>query len=197
MTKRKRKIAKSYTKEETTIKKTNQKLPTDTAEFLRSLSDKSERYRYSAALVRAGWTFTSIANELGITREAVRIGVARYKDYEMTSSVPAIPTPRKWIKIKTENKKVDSAIAERLIELHSKARLVRYNHSTHRKEAELFTKLLFDLYSEGYSLREIANVLGLKQQVGLYSRLVRYGYLESEGETKSVQKVKYRDGVVF
>lgn len=196
MTKRKRVIEKTYIFTETTIKKIHQELPIEVANYLKSLSDKKQRYKYAADLVRAGWTLTSIANEIGVTREAVRIGVARYQDYDFAYT-QEIPTPPKWVETKSQNKKIDSDVAERLIELHSKARLVRYNHKANRKEAELFTKLLFDLYSAGYSLREIANVLGLKQQVGLYSRLVRYGYLESQGETKSVQKVKYRDGVVF
>lgn len=196
MTKRKRVIKKTQIYTVTTIIKLKQELPPEVANYLRSLSNTKERYRYATDLVRAGWTLTSIANEIGVTREAVRIGVARYKDYDFTYT-QGVPVPPKRVKSKSENKKIDSDIAERLLELHSKAKNVRYNHRANRKEAELLTKLIFDLYSDGYCLKEIANVLGLKQQAGIYSRLVRYGYIESKGNTKSVQKVKYRDGVVL
>lgn len=194
MTKPRRKILKTYAVSESTIKKKHQQLPQEVGDILRSLSDKKERYNYASDLVRAGWTLTAIAKELGVTREAVRVGVSNHKDNTVDRgwySLP-IPTPEKYVVVKKENKSIDEDIVKRLVELHAMAKQVRYTHTKYRKEAEVYTKLIYELYSEGYSLTEIANAVGVKQVGGLYSRLVRYGYLESTSPSRSLKKLKHR-----
>ena len=66
-------------KVETSIKKKDQVLPFQASEYLRTLS-LSSRYKYATKLFLKGWTLVSISRALGVSREAVRLGVMRYKD---------------------------------------------------------------------------------------------------------------------
>jgi site-specific recombinase XerD len=193
-----RKIKKVEVKSsEVKIKKIHQELPQEVIEALTSLSRK-EQYRYIYNLKKAGWTYNSFARLLGVTREAVRCGVDanHAKDFPHVETLPVPSPPTYKSKPPTfRNEEVDEETLSRLKELHEKARLVRYNHKHYRDEAEIFTKMIYDLYLQGYSLSTIGNQLGLNPKSGsraLYFRLVRYGYLETKGTSHALRKVIHR-----
>ena len=173
--------------------RTGQALPKETADLLKSLP-LQERKVYSQRLAKEGWTLQSIANVLGISRQAV--------DYYRTKGqltdeaianamklpIPSIPT-KDITKMKA--KEVDSDVLLQLKELHSKAKLIRGKGKKYREEAELFTKLAWEQHQQGVSVYSLAKSLGLTTGA-LQFRFVRYGYKTSKGKSSSYKMMKHR-----
>ena len=173
--------------------RTGQALPKETADLLKSLP-LQERKVYSQLLVKEGWTLQSIANVLGISRQAV--------DYYRTKGqltdeaianamklpIPSIPT-KDITKMKA--KEVDSDVLLQLKELHNKAKLIRGKSKKYRDEAEQFTKLAWEQHQQGISVYSIAKSLGITTGA-LQFRFVRYGYKTSQGKSQAYNKIQYR-----
>jgi len=178
-------------KVETTIKKKDQVLPFQASEYLRTLS-LSSRYKYAAKLFLKGWTLVSISRALGVSREAVRLGVMRYKDTDnVYVDTLEVPLPPRNTKIKYTTPQLDEDIKNRLVELHGLAKEVRSVGGKYRKEAEEFTRLVWEQTQKGVLLSDITKALGLTSSA-LGTRLVRYGYINSVGISKSLRPLKHR-----
>lgn len=178
-------------KVETSIKKKDQVLPEQASEYLRTL-DMSARYKYATKLFLKGWTLVSISRALGVSREAVRLGVMRHKDTDNSYvDTLEVPLPPRNTKIKYTTPQLDEDIKNRLVELHGLAKEVRSVSGKYRKEAEEFTRLVWEQTQKGVLLSDITKLLGLASSA-LGSRLVRYGYLNTTGVSKSLTPLKHR-----
>jgi plasmid maintenance system antidote protein VapI len=127
-------------------------------------------------LADAGWTYTSIGDAIGVSRERVR-QLANNKPAEALASVVEIPKPpapavyqKKVLPVPSGNR------LERLLELQPVVQLVRSYSPKFREEAEEYTSLMYKVYKEdGVSMNRIAKMLGITQ-AAVNSRLIRYGY---------------------
>lgn len=180
-------------------------LPKEVWEALNNLP-LDERKAYAKLLTEKGWTGVSIAQALGITRQAVDLYVVKYpnqrhKTYTQEAldkvkakveakelPMPELPTRPIY---KTSLVEMPKEVIEQLKELHEKAKQVRSSSPKYRAEAELFTKIAWEQYQNGVSIYSIAKSLGLTTGA-LQFRFVRYGYKTSNGNSKSYQKVQNR-----
>lgn len=143
-------------------------------------------------LRRVGWTYTSIAEPLGLSRERIRQiskmrGTGTYED-----SVP-LP-PEKPVKNKREFAEPNPVTLERLKELQPKAQLVRSTSMRYREEAEEYTALLNKAHvEEGVSIYRLAKRLGITHS-SIRFRLARYGYRPAPIGNDNVvyRQLKYR-----
>lgn len=163
-------------------------LPKEVGEALRSLGIK-ERKAYATELSNAGWTLQSIANELNVTRESIRLytKATSNSESEVRNAIAGLPVPPIPTRTKSREvfKKVEipnSVLAE-LKELYSKAKLVRGKGTKYRKEAEDFTKLAYAQVENGVTTYALAKALGITNSALLF-RFARYGYKTSEGQSR-------------
>jgi predicted transcriptional regulator len=177
-------------------KMTNHTLPKEVGDSLRSLPLR-ERRAYATKLSNAGWTLQSIANELGLTREAIRLyeKATSNDETEVQLAIKNLPIPElPKVEVYRERiKKVEPTpeLIAQLKELHSKAVLVRGKGKLYREEAEQFTKLLYEAVESGISTYRIAKEIGVT--VGALSfRLVRYGYKTTNGKSYSYRQLTHR-----
>ena len=177
-------------------KMTNHTLPKEVGDSLRSLPLR-ERRAYATKLSHAGWTLQSIANELGLTREAIRLyeKATSNAETEVQLAIKNLPIPElPKIEVYRERiKKVEPTpeLIAQLKELHSKAVLVRGKGKMYREEAEQFTQLLYEAIESGISTYRIAKEIGVT--VGALSfRLVRYGYKTTNGKSYSYRQLTHR-----
>ena len=116
----------------------------------------------------------------------------RYKDTDnVYVDTLEVPLPPRNIEIKYTTPQLDEDIKNRLVELHGLAKEVRSVGGKYRKEAEEFTRLVWEQKQKGVLLSDITKVLGLASSA-LGSRLVRYGYLNTTGVSKSLTPLKHR-----
>ena len=174
--------------------KTNHTLPKEVSETIRNLS-LAERRAYATELVNAGWTLQSIATELGMTREAVRLYTIRKHDEDVVlkiKSLPIPPLPTKEI-YSTRIKKVglELDVIAQLKALHDKARLVRGKGNQYRSEAEQFTQLAWQQVERGVSTYALAKAIGITNGA-LTFRFVRYGYKATNGQSKVFRQLTHR-----
>ena len=173
----------------------NHKLPKEVSEAL-NLLPMLERQAYCIALSNKGWTYQSIANELGLSREMVRLYAQKPISEELMNKVKHLPMPEIPTKevYSTRFKKVaiDPDVLEQLKELHAKASLVRGKSPKYRKEAELFTKLAWEEKQKGVTTYAIAKAIGITNSA-LVFRFVRYGYQSSSGKSKVFRALTNRD----
>ena len=169
-----------------------QTLPKEVADIIKGLP-MSERKAYSKKLVDKGWTLQSIADVLGISRQAVEYslrGNATAEAQAKAETLPIPPLPTKEI-YKMEAVAVDDDVLLRLKELHNKAKLIRGKSKKYRDEAEQFTKLAWEQHQQGISVYSIAKSLGITTGA-LQFRFVRYGYKTSQGKSQAYNKIQYR-----
>lgn len=169
-------------------KRTNQNLPKEVGEALRSLPLKP-RKAYATELSKAGWTLQSIADELGVTREAIRLyeKANTNDETEVRNAIASLPIPPIPTRITSRQviKRVQIAddVLVELKELYSKAKLVRGKGKNYRKEAEDFTKLAYAQVERGVSVYAVAKALGITTSA-LQFRFARYGYKVANGKSK-------------
>jgi len=163
--------------------KTMLTMPPQVVRAFSTLADSGEvslRDQYITALRLAGWTLQSIAEAADITRERVRQVVVAIETPDLTAIEHAglvVPEPPlKKVKAKPEYVEPKPETLERLLELQPKAQRVRSRSPEFRKEAEEYTKLLWQAHTEeGVPLYRLAKRLGVTHGA-LRFRLARYGY---------------------
>lgn len=190
---RKKRVINPVQKVTTKQLKNKQPLPQETQELLKTLN-RDEIISYCRVLKEVGWTLESMAQPLGITRERVRQYV---KDYPHVSvPVSHLPVPQlpivEVVREVHEPKVLPQELAERLKELQQKAFWVRGKANTHRKEAEEYTELLYDVIErQGYSYYQVAKAIGVTHGAIAF-RLVRYGYKTTNGKSKAYRQLTHR-----
>ena len=178
----------------TRIKKSDLTLPKKVGETLRSLP-LAERKAYSNLLRNAGWTLQSIATEVGVTRENIRLYERSTPSAETLDKVKDLLIPE-VPKVEIYADRVVKVIPKpeviaQLKELQAKASLVRGKGKAHREEAEQYTKLLYETMESGVSGYRLAKELGVTHSAILF-RLVRYGYATTEGKSKTYRQLTHR-----
>jgi len=172
-------------------------LPDDVvARFAGITTHHPDRDGYMKALRERGWTLESIAHAAGqMSRErvrqvcnetplaeALRVALLGYPVPEPPFNEIIINPPPVHIEPAPET-------LARLLELQPLAQQVRSNSPRYRKESEDYTALLDHAHRvEGVTLYRLAKRLGITHGA-IRFRLVRYGYLETNGTSKVYQKI--------
>lgn len=155
-------------------------------EMLASSNLRNLRNDYIIALVNGGWTAISVSRCAGLSNEMVRIILKNHKAEPVPTTlvIPEVPKhePRG---ARIAHKLPTDDILKQLKELQPLAQKVRSNSPRYRKEAEEYTRLLWEAHSEqGVTLYRLGKLLGVTTSA-LAFRLVRYGYKTTEhGDTK-------------
>lgn len=136
----------------------------------------AQRNKLVHLLSAAGWTYSSIGEAMGVSRERVR-QILRLKTVRALARAVEIPSPPLRVvreaKVRPVPNKED---LDRLLKLQPKAQMVRSSSPKFREEAEEYTALINKVNKEdGVSLYRIANLLGITY-AAVYARLIRYGY---------------------
>jgi hypothetical protein len=137
----------------------------------------------------AGWTYSSIGEAVGVSRERVR-QIVRLKPAKALARAVEIPSPPlravRELKVWAVPSEED---LNRLLKLQPKAQLVRSSSPKFRKEAEEYTALINKVNKkDGVSLYLLARSLGITY-AAVYARLVRYGYKPVGKGTSGVYKL--------
>jgi predicted transcriptional regulator len=128
-------------------------------------------------LRRVGWTYASIADPLGLSRERVRQISSQRGSGTYQESIP-LP-PYKPVKVERVFVEPSAETLARLKELQPKAQQVRSTSPRYRQEAEEYTALLNKAHvEEGVSVYRLAKRLGITHS-SIRFRLARYGYKPS------------------
>ncbi len=152
-----------------------------------------DRDNYVKELSAAGWTQSAIGLAAKLSRERVR-QILLSPEFKVTGFVVPKP-PRKLERSKIEGIEPDADTLHRLLELQPLARQVRSNSPTYRSEAEEYTRLLAKAHLEGgVTLYRLAKRLGVTHGA-IRFRLVRYGYLQTTGKSKSYKRVNEKNRV--
>jgi len=170
------------------IKKANQSLPTAVVQLFKTIANATDRDNLIRKLYESGWTQSSIARSVELTRERVRqICEMPMDDFGTTDFVipkPPIHEP----KPKREFIEPSPDELARLLELQPMAKQVRSNATRFRAEAEEYTALIAKLHDiDGVTLYRLAKRLGVTHSA-LRFRLARYGYKLSENGSSKVYK---------
>jgi predicted transcriptional regulator len=174
------------------IKNQHQELPKETGDLLRGLSTLAERRAYCRLLVEKGWTLQSIANELFVTREMVRL-YTKHEDSDLVEivaglDVPDVPVVTEQVYVRTWVE-LDPQVLKRLLELKPLAQQVRSHSPRYRAESEEYTKLIADEVARGVLSWKIAKALGVTHSA-INFRLTRYGYKPiGTGKTKAYHPI--------
>jgi hypothetical protein len=135
-----------------------------------------QRNKLIQILNDAGWTYSSIGEASGISRERVRQILAMKTVKALARDVEIPVPPIKQERVPKVWPVPSTARLNRMLELQPKAQLVRSSSPNFRKEAEEYTALIYKVHKEeGVSLYRIASSLGLTP-AAVYARLIRYGY---------------------
>lgn len=165
-------------------------LPEETANILRTETNRAVLCAHYATLRAGGWTLDSMAKVVGITSERVRQLALKAGPIEKAQAVsaaaglvvpdlPVFPEREKIYRPEPEAQTLD-----RLLELQPMAQQVRANSPRYRAEAEEYTRLLDQEHSyRGVSLYRLAQLLGVTHGA-LRFRLVRYGYKTSASDSR-------------
>jgi predicted transcriptional regulator len=152
-------------------------LPKEVGEALRSATLRDKKI-YCYLLKQKGWTLQSMADELGVTREMIRLHV-KGADLTDTTVASYLPLPDLPVivteRVVHEPIKPDSAIVDRLKELQPLAQKVRSSSPNFRVEAEEYTALIAKEVERGVPVYQLAKALGVTYSALLF-RLTRYGY---------------------
>jgi predicted transcriptional regulator len=169
-------------------------LPKELSEALRSLP-LTERKAYATQLRNAGWTLQSIATAVNLTREAIRLYTLVQHTGEVLAKISHLPIeePPTVEVFKSVIKRIqpDPQVIAQLKELQPKATSIRGKTKKNREEAELYTKLIYELMESGVSGYRVAKELGVTHSA-LAFRLVRYGYTTSKGTSRSYRPLTHR-----
>jgi len=178
----------------TRVPKSDLTLPKEVSDILIGLP-LDERRAYVFELRKAGWTLQSLATPLHITRESVRLYGLKEPTGELLAKVKHLPivTPPviELFVERVKRVKPDPQVIAQLKELQPKAFMVRGKGKSNREEAELYTRLIYELMESGVSGYRIAKELGVTHSA-LAFRLVRYGYTTSNGTSRSYRKLTNR-----
>lgn len=136
----------------------------------------AQRNKLIHLLSDAGWTYSSIGEASGVSRERVR-QIQGLTTVKALARAVEIPSPPLRVVYEPRVRAIPSdEDLHRLLELQPKAQLVRSSSPKFRKEAEEYTALINKVNKkDGVSLYRLAGFLGITY-AALYSRLVRYGY---------------------
>lgn len=167
-------------------------LPKHTGDVLRQMNVRDKKI-YCYLLKQKGWTLQSMANELGITREMIRLYVKSAETDEVYSlehlDIPDLPVIV-IEKVVHEPVKPDSEVVAKLLELQPLAQQVRSSSPNFRKEAEEYTALIAKEVDRGISVYQLAKALGITYSAILF-RLTRYGYKPvGTGTSKSYNSIQ-------
>ena len=179
------------------IKKANQSLPHTTKWMLDDSLSTADRDNLIRSLNLVGWTQSSIARSLDITRERVRqICVSPMDESAKTDFKLPLP-PMHEAKPKREFIEPNPEILARLLELQPMAQQVRSNAMRFRAEAEEYSALVAKLHNEdGVTLYRLALRLGVTHSA-LRFRLARYGYKTSDkGASKVYTPINPKNRIV-
>jgi len=178
----------------TRVPKSNLTLPKEVTDILISLP-LTERKAYASELCKAGWTLQSVATPLNITRESIRLYTLAEHSGEVLAKISNLPIVQPpVIEVYVERVKrilPDPKVIAQLKELQPKAFMVRGKGKSNREEAELYTRLIYELMESGVSGYRIAKELGVTHSA-LAFRLVRYGYTTSNGTSRSYRQLTHR-----
>lgn len=178
----------------TRVPKSDLTLPKEVSDILISLP-LNERRAYVFELRKAGWTLQSMATPLKITRESIRLYGLKEPSLEVLAKVkhlPIVQPPLIELYVeRVKRVKPDPQVIAQLKELQPKAFMVRGKGKSNREEAELYTRLIYELMESGVSGYRIAKELGVTHSA-LAFRLVRYGYATSNGTSRSYRKLTNR-----
>lgn len=163
----------------TYIKK-NQQLPEYIKAAFETTSNSAQRDDLIRELVKAKWTYESISNASGLTRERIRQiskAPSKFAPSELNLEIPS--PPEKPERPRPTYIEPHPDTLARLLELQPYAQQVRSNGTKYRAEAEEYTRLLNHAHvNEGVTLYRLAKRLGVTHGA-LRFRLVRYGYKQA------------------
>jgi transcriptional regulator with XRE-family HTH domain len=154
------------------------------------------RDAYIYVIRMKGWTLESVGQALGLTRERIRQLESRAKPIDAITilsnpgSYPVPEVPKRIIEEEiTVYSEPSPEILARLIELRPIAETVRSNSPRGREAAEEYTMLLnYAHVVEGVPIYRIAKRLGVTHGA-IRFRLVRYGYLSTNGKSRAYKKI--------
>ena len=180
----------------TKIKKANQKLPSNVKSMFDSLSS-ADRDNLIRSLNLSGWTQSSIARSVDLTRERVRQICMTPMDETAKTNFSFPNPPIHESKPKREFIEPNPEALARLLELQPLAQQVRSNAMRFRNEAEEYTALVAKLHNEdGVTLYRLALRLGVTHSA-LRFRLARYGYKTSDkGASKVYTPINPKNRIV-
>lgn len=161
-----------------------------------SNEEKPLRDAYIYVLRMKGWTLESVATALDLTRERIRQLEARADALHalaILANPGKYPVPSVPVKIVQEEVidyvEPSPETLARLLELQPIAQQVRSVSPHGREAAEEYTRLLNHAHTvEGVTIYRLAKRLGVTHGA-IRFRLVRYGYLETNGKSRAYQKI--------
>ena len=154
------------------------------------------RDAYIYVLRMKGWTLESVGQALDLTRERIRQLESKAKPLDAiailsspgTYPVPEVPTRIVEEEIVVYTEPSPETLA-RLIELRPLAEKVRSSSPLGREAAEEYSRLINHAHIvEGVPLYRLAKRLGVTHGA-LRFRLVRYGYLETNGKSRCYKPI--------
>lgn len=170
-------------------------LPNSTIDLLLTYAYDPDTLRAHIFVLReAGWTLESIASPLGMSRERVRQIANQVWDFDgarrdsKVNGLEFVPAPPERVKRERKESvprpRPTADNLARLLELQPLVQQVRANSPKYRVEAEEYTKLIAHEHNDrGVSLYRLAKELGVTHGA-LRFRLVRYGYKQTESESR-------------
>lgn len=170
------------------INRIGQVLPQETADLLKSL-DLVGRNSLIHALTNKGWTQASIGNALDLSRETIRQVIRGTTAQPLATEIVLPEPPRYPMPTRVEYTMPNPELLARLKELQPFAQQVRSSSKKFRSEAEEYSYLLDQATKQGVTVYRLAKLLGVTPSA-IQFRLVRYGYRNSNGESKSYQTIK-------
>lgn len=178
----------------TRVPKSDLTLPKEVSDILIGLP-LDERKAYVFELRKVGWTLQSLATPLKLTRESIRLYGLKEPKSEVLAKVKHLlivkpPVIEVFVE-RVKRVKPDPQVIAQLKELQPKAFMVRGKGKSNREEAELYTRLIYELMESGVSGYRIAKELGVTHSA-LAFRLVRYGYATSNGTSRSYRQLTHR-----
>ena len=178
----------------TRIPKSDLTLPKEVSDILIGLP-LTERKAYASELRKVGWTLQSLATPLNLSRESIRLYTLAEHSGEVLTKIRNFPLPKPLVievfVERVKRVKPDPQVIAQLKELQPKAFMVRGKGKSNREEAELYTRLIYELMESGVSGYRIAKELGVTHSA-LAFRLVRYGYTTSNGTSRSYRQLTHR-----
>jgi lambda repressor-like predicted transcriptional regulator len=160
-----------------------QTLPEDFAELLRVMrTAKDPRFRATLLVAKMnGWTCQSMADALGVSRQAVDQAISR-ANIEVAGRIPDVPLPprkpRPELKPPRRRLRISEELAEELRAMQRIAATVNGGTPADAPERAVsveFTAKLNALHKQGVSIRHLAATLGVYYGA-VKSRLARHGY---------------------
>ena len=170
------------------INRIGQVLPQETADLLKSL-DQVERNGLIHALTNKGWTQASIGKALDLSRESIRQVLRGTTATPIAPEIVLPEPPRYPMPTQVQYTMPNPELLARLRELQPFAQQVRSSSKKFRAEAEEYSYLLNQATEQGVTVYRLAKLLKVTPSA-IQFRLVRYGYRNSKGESKSYQTIK-------